>query len=204
MEESTRRYRAPVLTVLASHVETRMVCFMKRYLSFFLLMFCFASVSVLGQETQQRRVVPDRLRNAEMQLLGVRTIKLSDFSGKVIVLNLFGTWCGPCRFESPALAELYRQFDAQKVEIIELSTEDMKKSKSAVQKWVDKYRLPYKVGWIPTQFAEELMAERPLIPQTFIILPNGAIFKRFIGYGPQTTISLKQAVEEALVQGHNL
>jgi thiol-disulfide isomerase/thioredoxin len=143
--------------------------------------------------------LPESILNTELQLLGGKTLRLSEYSGKVVVINLFATWCGPCRFESPDLAKLQEEFKDREVVVIELSTEDPKASKALVHKWVSSFRLPYAVGWATRTFAETLMQGRTSIPQGFVIARDGRILKRFIGYSPTMTPSqMREAVEEAL------
>ena len=143
--------------------------------------------------------LPDNVLNTELQLLGGKTLKLSDYSGKVVLINLFATWCGPCRFESPDLAKLHREFKDRGLVVIELSTEHPENSKGSVRKWVRDFRLPYQVGWATREVALTLMQERQSIPQAFVISRDGRIVKRFIGYNPTKTLSaMREAVEEAL------
>src|SRR4029077_16467908 len=52
------------------------------------------------------------------------SFKLADFLGKVMVVNLWATWCGPCRMEIPELVKLHKEFHSRGVEVIGLSTED--------------------------------------------------------------------------------
>jgi thiol-disulfide isomerase/thioredoxin len=143
--------------------------------------------------------LPETVLNTELQLLGGKTLKLAEYSGKVIVINLFATWCGPCRFESPDLAKLHEEFKDRGLVVIELSTEDPEASKENVREWVWNFRLPYPVGWVTREVAVTLMQERGSIPQAFVIARDGRILKRFIGYSPTKTLSLmREAVEEAL------
>src|SRR5499426_2164946 len=55
---------------------------------------------------------------------GTAPIKLADYSGKVLLVNLWATWCGPCRMETPELVRLHKEFQSRGVEIVGLSTED--------------------------------------------------------------------------------
>ena len=145
-------------------------------------------------------VLPESVLNTELQMLGGKTLKLSEHSGKVILINLFATWCGPCRFESPDLAKLHKEFMDRGLVVIELSTEDPKSSKKFVREWVRHFRLPYAVGWASPDVARTLMQGRTAIPQAFVIARDGRILKRYIGYDSTKTLrQMREAVEQALI-----
>lgn len=153
----------------------------------------------LKRQSSVLKKLPDDVLNTEFQLLGGKTLKLSEHSGKPVLLNLFATWCGPCRLESPELAKLHEEFKDRGLVVIELSTEDQATSTEIVREWVEQYRLPYPVGWVPKEIALTLMQGRTSIPQAFVIAPDGRIVRRFIGYNPTMSPSqLREAVEEAL------
>ncbi|HEX7331401.1 MAG TPA: TlpA disulfide reductase family protein [Pyrinomonadaceae bacterium] len=175
-----------------------------------MLLFVLLSVHAAGVFAQTADVnnppaalteVPETVLYTELQRLGGRSFKLSDYSGKVIVLNFFATWCAPCVLESPALAELYKEFKDRGVVVIELSTEDPEASQKSTREWVWDFRLPYPVGWTTREFAATLMQERDAIPQTFVIGRDGRIVRRFIGFDSKKTSSQwREAVEEALTR----
>ena len=143
--------------------------------------------------------LPESVLNAELPLLGGKTLRLSEYSGKVILLNMFATWCGPCRLESPDLAKLHEEFKDRGLVVIELSTEDPNVSKELVREWVLNFRLPYTVGWFTRDVAQTLMQGRTSIPQAFVIARDGRILKRFIGYNPDMTLGqMREAVDQAL------
>jgi peroxiredoxin len=52
-----------------------------------------------------------------------RMVSLSDLRGKVVLLNFWATWCGPCRIEMPAMERLYRTYDRKDFEILAVSTD---------------------------------------------------------------------------------
>ncbi len=52
-----------------------------------------------------------------------KTVHLSDFKGQVVVLNLWATWCAPCRFEMPTLARLQSQYAGKGVKVLPLSAD---------------------------------------------------------------------------------
>jgi thiol-disulfide isomerase/thioredoxin len=127
------------------------------------------------------------------------SFKLGDFFGKVMVINLWATWCGPCRREIPELVKLYKDFHSRGVEVIGLSTEDPNASAEKVRKFVQDFQIDYRIGWAPAQVAVPLMQGRPSIPQIFVISRDARILKRFVGFSPaNTSTELKQALEDAL------
>ena len=137
--------------------------------------------------------------NADLRTVNGNSIKLSNYSGKVVLVNLWATWCGPCRMEIPELVKLYNEFQPQGLEIIGLSTENPDSSADAVRDFVKSYQMKYQVGWAPSDVAITLMNRDTAIPQSFLIARDGRILKRFIGFSRETTPPvLRQAVEAAL------
>jgi peroxiredoxin len=127
------------------------------------------------------------------------SFKLGDFFGKVIVVNFWATWCGPCRREIPELVKLHNEFQSRGVEMIGLSTENPDASAEKVRKFIQDFQIDYRIGWAPGQVAVPLMQGREAIPQIFVISRDARIVKRFVGFSPaNTSTQLKQALEDAL------
>ena len=126
------------------------------------------------------------------------SFKLADFFGKVMVVNLWATWCGPCRLEIPELVKLHKEFHSRGVEIIGLSTENPDASAEKVRKFIQDFQIDYRVGWAPIEVGVPLMQERQAIPQIFVISRDGRILKRFIGFSASYSSQLKQTLEDAL------
>jgi peroxiredoxin len=146
-------------------------------------------------------MLPRLVLDAENRGTTGASIKLSNYSGKVLLVNLWATWCGPCRMETPELVKLHKEFQSRGVEMIGLSTEDPDASAESVSEFVREYNVEYQIGWARREVAQVLMQGRTSIPQSFVIGRDGHIVKRFIGFNPQTTPpQLKQALEEALVE----
>jgi peroxiredoxin len=145
--------------------------------------------------------LPRLVLDAENRATTGDPIKLSNYSGKVMLINLWATWCGPCRVETPELVRLHKEFQSRGVEMIGLSTEDPEASEEKVSDFVREYKVDYQIGWATREVAQALMQGRTAIPQSFVIARDGRIVKRFIGFNPQTTpAQLKEALEEALVE----
>lgn len=144
-------------------------------------------------------LLPATVRDAQLKAVNGRPIKLGDYDGKVLVVNLWATWCGPCRSEIPELVKLYREFRPQGLEIVGLSTENPEASAEGVRQFVSDYSMNYRVGWATADVALTLMNNRNAIPQSFVISRDGRVLTRFVGYNAsETPLKLRKAVEEAL------
>jgi thiol-disulfide isomerase/thioredoxin len=142
--------------------------------------------------------LPPHVRDAELRAASGSNLKLSDYSGKVILVNLWATWCGPCRMETPELVKIHKEFQDRGVELIGLSTEDPDASAQSVRDFVREYNVDYHIGWATPEVALTLMQGRGSIPQSFVITRDGHILKRFIGFSPAIMPQLRQALEDAL------
>lgn len=145
--------------------------------------------------------LPRPVLDAENKATSGGPIKLSNYSGKVLLVNLWASWCGPCRAETPELVKLHKEYQSRGVEMVGLSTEDPDASAESVSDFIREFGVDYQIGWAKREVAQTLMQGRTSIPQSFIIARDGRIIKRFIGFRPDLTPDqLKQALEEALAQ----
>jgi thiol-disulfide isomerase/thioredoxin len=126
------------------------------------------------------------------------SFKLADFFGKVMVINLWATWCGPCRREIPELVKLNKEFHSRGVEMIGLSTEDPGASAEKVRKFIQDFQIDYRIGWAPVEVGAPLMRGHDSIPQIFVISRDGWILQHFIGFSATYSTQLKQVLEDAL------
>lgn len=157
------------------------------------------SVSISTGNEAPLTVLPSVVLDTEMKSANGEPIKLSNYSGKVLLVNLWATWCGPCRNETPELVKLHKEYQDRGLEMVGLSTEDPETSALSVQNFVREYGVDYHIGWATREVAVALMQGRGSIPQSFIISRDGRIKKRFIGFHPvNTPPQLKQAIEQAL------
>ena len=143
--------------------------------------------------------VPAVVLDTQMTMANGDQIKLSNYSGKVLLVNLWATWCGPCRMETPELVRLHKEYHERGVEFVGLSTEDPNASAQKVRDFVQQYNVDYHVGWATREVALTLMQGKTSIPQSFIITRDGRVLKRISGFHPtRTPPELKQALEDAL------
>ena len=153
-----------------------------------------------SKTSARANTLPRQVLEAENRAAsGAAPIKLSDYSGKVLFVNLWATWCGPCRMETPELVRLHKEFQSRGVEMVGLSTENPDASARSVSEFVREFNVDYQIGWAKPEVAQIMMQGRTSIPQSFIIARDGRIIRRFIGFNPDTTpTQLREALERAL------
>jgi len=153
-----------------------------------------------NERTASLPVVPAVVFDTEMRAANGNPIKLSNYSGKVLFVNLWATWCGPCRSETPELVRLYKEYQAKGVEFVGLSTEDPNTSAQKVRDFVTQYNVGYPIGWATRDVALTLMQGRTTIPQSFIITRDGRLFRKIDGFHPtRTPPELRRALDDALL-----
>jgi thiol-disulfide isomerase/thioredoxin len=143
--------------------------------------------------------LPANVVDAELKAVAGAPIKLSSYSGKVLLVNLWATWCNPCRLEIPELVKLSKEFRSQGLELVGLSTEDPEDSLEDVRAFVHDYNMSYRVGWASPEVQMTLMQGQNSIPQSFVISRNGRVVKRFVGFNPiYTPPQIREAIQAAL------
>jgi thiol-disulfide isomerase/thioredoxin len=119
-----------------------------------------------------------------------QAITLSELSGKLVVVNVFASWCGPCRAETPHLVEVYKQIDRDRVEFIGLNLQETPK---AVESFKDEFSIDYPLVLDEGGGITDIY--RPIgLPTTWFIDQDGII--RFSFSGPMTKESLQVILED--------
>ena len=116
------------------------------------------------------------------------TITLQQLKGKVVLLNFWGTWCGPCRKEIPDFIRLAKKYKDDGLEIVgvTLTSGPPKNIKAFAEKWAINYTLLTDIAGNETQTVTALYGQATGkritgIPTTFIIDRDGYIQKRYVG-----------------------
>jgi peroxiredoxin len=112
-------------------------------------------------------------------------ISLSNYSGKVVFLNFWATWCGPCKAEIPDLVEAYKQYKDKGMQIIGISVDRI--SPKAVLRFAERYKINYPVV-MNTDKIQKDYEPGPYIPTTIIVDQEGKIRHRHIGYMNKETL----------------
>ncbi len=145
------------------------------------------------------RVLPDSLRSRQLRSLDKGSFSLSDFGGKVLVVNLWASWCGPCRREVPDYEKVRKEYAGRAVEFIALTAEDPSTSSNRVKQFVRDFNFGFRMGWADRETAATLMNGRNAVPQTLVIATDGRVLNHWRGYSPaQGRDRLREAIEHAL------
>lgn len=107
-----------------------------------------------------------------------KTIQLTKLKGKVVLLNFWATWCGPCRAEIPEFLEVYKQYKERGFEIVGVSLDG--EGWSVVNPFVKQYKINYPIVVGNGKLVQEYGGFE-FIPTTFLIDKQGAIVHTFTG-----------------------
>ncbi len=114
-----------------------------------------------------------------LQDLNGKPVSLSDFKGKVIVLDFWATWCPPCVIEIPHFIELYEQYKDQGFAMVGISLD--REGISVVKSFVRKYQINYPILMTDGQ-VDRVYGGITAIPTTFVIDSAGNIRQKYVGY----------------------
>ncbi len=140
-----------------------------------------AAIDGLPWSEKSARRAPDfRIRT-----LDGRQIALSDFRGKVLILDFWATWCPPCREEIPLLVRLKKEYGEHGVEILGLTVEDPESDADTVREFAREFGVNYIIGFAPEGMLDVFAGpgENP-IPQTFVFDRQGRLREHLVGYDP--------------------
>lgn len=153
-----------------------------------------------GNEQQPDIVLPASVINRELTTIHYEKLKLADYPGKIIVVNLFASWCGPCRMNLADLIDLKSNYTTHPIEVIGLVWNKNDPDIERLREFAREQNLNFQVVWYEDDFGELLVKAvngRSVIPQTFVIDKDGCIRKHFQGYNAsQTPALLREALDQ--------
>jgi thiol-disulfide isomerase/thioredoxin len=146
--------------------------------------------------------LPETIREREIKMVKDGSFRFADFPGKVVVINLWASWCGPCRREIPEYEKVRKAYAGRDVEFIGLTTEDPRTSTERVNRFLREVSFGFRLGWADRETTRTLMQGRGGIPQTMVVDADGRIVHHWTGYSPGSSgENLKQVIELALGRG---
>lgn len=124
------------------------------------------------------------------------SVSLADLRGEVVLLNVWATWCTPCRQEVPELQALHEAHADDGLRVVGV-TVDSRSAERAIGQFIDQFGMTYEVWWDPDQTAVSTFSAMG-VPLTVLIDRKGRIAWRHLGAFERGDPELMRAVESAL------
>ena len=107
------------------------------------------------------------------------TVSLASFRGRPVLLNLWATWCPPCREEMPSLQRVHRDYAGRGLRVIGVSL-DNGQSRAAIRRFLEQYRITFTILHDPHDDATTVFRTFGL-PETLLIAADGRLVRRWRG-----------------------
>ena len=107
-------------------------------------------------------------------------VSLRDYRGKIVVLNFWATWCGPCNDEMPMIVEIEKEYRGRGVVFVAASLDDAK-TKNRIPAFVGKYQVGFPVWYGATGDDLAKLGMGEAVPDTAFIDQEGHIVARVLG-----------------------
>ena len=142
--------------------------------------------------------LPAAVAQTDIKQLDGTTFKMNDKKGKVVLLNMWATWCGPCRGEMPTFVELQNKYRDKNFEVVGIDVDD--ESIADITDFKAQMKLNYTLGWADENVQKELLNVSKFtgIPQSFLVDRNGNLRGVFVGGGPKVLSQLVESVDQAV------
>ncbi len=144
-----------------------------------------AKTSQSNENSSTSNIQGDVKKAPDFTLVNIegKDVSLSDYKGKVVVLDFWATWCPPCRRGIPDLIEIQNKYK-NKVAVIGISL-DRENTKAGVPDFVNKMKINYPVLYFTDKVISDFGGVEA-IPTTFIIDKKGNIIKKMVGLYPKS------------------
>jgi cytochrome c biogenesis protein CcmG/thiol:disulfide interchange protein DsbE len=138
----------------------------------------------------------DKAANFKLEALDGSTVSLEQLKGKVVFLNIWATWCGPCREEMPSMETLYDELRTNR-DFVMLAVSQDTKGRLVVAPYVEKNGYHFKVLLDPENKVGEAY-DVSGVPETFIIDRGGRIVAHHMGAFDWSRPDVKDALRQLL------
>lgn len=126
----------------------------------------------------------------------VRSKSLADYKGKVVLLNVWATWCGPCRTEMPSIEALHKEMGPKGLHVVAVSIDDPGKA-DEIRKFLQDFNLSFEVLHDSTH-AIQAAYQTTGVPETFVIARDGTIRKKVIAATDWNSVPNRALVTQLL------
>jgi peroxiredoxin len=117
--------------------------------------------------------------NFSLKTADGKTVELQKLKGKVVVVNFWATWCGPCKAEIPGFLEVYKEYKPKGLEIVGISLDQ--DGWKPVKPFIERYKITYPIVVGDGELADAYGGIQA-IPTTFLVDKKGNLVNRHVGY----------------------
>lgn len=129
-----------------------------------------------------------------------KTLTLNSLRGKVVLVDYWATWCGPCRMATPTLQSLHKEFGSKGLAVVGMSVDDAR-SVSQVKPFMKAFGVTYAVTTTPNANAQAAHAYRvDGIPSQYLIDKKGIVRWSQSGYSPSEKAMLSAMIKKLLAE----
>ncbi len=125
-----------------------------------------------------------------------KTKTLADYKGEVVILNIWATWCAPCRAEMPSIEKLYEAMGPKGLKIVAVSIDEEGKEQ-AILDFKKEFGLSFEILYDASGMVQSLYRTTG-VPETFVIGRDGVIRKQWIGGEDWNSPQNRRLVEQLL------
>ena len=112
-----------------------------------------------------------------------KPVHMADYKGKVVLVNFWATWCGPCKYEIPMFVDLQQRYGAQGLNFLGISVDDPVEE---LKPFVDQYKMNYPVlVGLGREEVQEAYGPMVGIPVTVVVGRDGNVCTRYFGLRPK-------------------
>ncbi len=155
----------------------------------FTLALGLASASALAQPTPPPLLFPD------LEFIGHEggSVRLSELKGNVVLVNVWATWCGPCKLELPVVQRMYDSYSDRNFVVVAVNVDADRKRVSPFMK---QFNISVPVYYASPEDAGPLTARG--IPSTFLLATDRTVLDSQVGYAPNVEDRWKKILEKHL------
>ena len=130
-------------------------------------------------------------------LAGNGSKTIADYKGQVVLLNVWATWCQPCRVEMPGMQRLYEQVGPEGLKIVAVSIDEA--GPDVVREFVREHGLTFEVLHDPSRAIERIY-QTTGVPESFVLNREGQIVKKVIGAAEWESAVNRDLIRRLLAQ----
>jgi len=146
--------------------------------TFFQILILLGSMSTAAHATTPGEVeIGSYLRDADLRGFSGKNKKFSDYKGKPLIINVWASWCGPCRSEMGSLQRLERRYGGKQFNVIGISTDD---DGNAAAAFIKQSKIKFE-NFLDNNVILENMLGANTIPLTILVDANGRVLEKARG-----------------------